>query len=176
MGKSRTRKKSKKSLPPAVSKQVTNIATDYIRQWTQRELSKIQTQANPVCVPYKNGYMVGLYRVVINPNKTCDLLDHNREFVHRFENKVSAILYAIYYTKKQYYRADQIVYWNSEINKNYTDSLFLRRGIEKARKNQDYDAVDIRQSRLEIAENKLNLAREHISKIHKTAKYYKVWE
>lgn len=176
MAKSRTRKKSKNRTPPAVTKQITNIATDYITQWTRRELGKIQTQASTICVPTKNGYLVGLYRIQINPNKTCDVLDHNQEFVHRFENKVSAVLYAIHTIKKQYYQADQILYWDREINKCYTDSQSLRRAIEVAVKRKDFASVDIRQSRLEVAETRLNLAREHISKIHKTAKYNKVWE
>lgn len=176
MAKSRTRKKSKNRTPPAVTKQITNIATEYITQWTKRELGKIQTQSNTICVPTKNGYLVGLYRIQINPNKTCDVLDHNQEFVHTFENKISAVLYAIHTIKKQYYQADQILYWDREINKNYTDIRSLRRAMEVAVKRKDFASVDIRQSRLEIAESKLNLAREHISKIHKTAKYNKVWE
>jgi hypothetical protein len=176
MARSRTRKKSKPHAPSAVSTQITNVASDYITRWTRRELAKIQTQPTPVCVPTRTGYLVGLFKITINPNRTCDVLDHNKEFVHRFENKVSAILFAIYSIKKQYYHSDQILQWDKEINKNYTDSLTLRRGIESAKKRKDFVLVDIKQSRLEIAENKLNLAREHISKIHKTAKYNKVWE
>ncbi len=176
MAKSRTRKKSKLQRQPAVTRQFVNLATDYIKQWTQKELAKIQTQENPVCVPIKNGYLVGRYKLLVNANKTCDVLDHNQEFVHRFENKISAVLWSIYSTKRQYYQADEIVRWDTEINKNYTDSLTLRRCLEKARERKDYVTADIKQSRLEIAETRLNLAREHISKIHKTAKYYKVWE
>ena len=175
MARSRTRKKSKPRTAPSATNQIVNIATDYISQWTKRELGKIQAQAKPICVPVKNGYLVGLYKIHINSNRTCDVLDHNREFVHRFENKISAVLYSIYTTKKQYYQADQILYWDREINKCYTDSLSLRRAIEVAAKRKDFTSVDIRQSRLEVAETKLNLARERISKIHKTAKFNKIW-
>jgi hypothetical protein len=54
--------------------------------------------------------------------------------------------------------------------------LNLRRIIEGARQRKDYVTVDSRQPRLEIAEARLTFARDKISKLHKTAKYYKVWE
>ena len=168
----------RKSANPATHeiRAVSNAATDYIKQWTTRELGKIQQESNPVCIPVKNGYRIGLYHLTVQANKTCDVLDHNKDFVHRFENKVSAILFTIYTIKQKYYNADQILLWDSEINKSYTDMLSLRNTIEKARQRGDYVTVDTRMPRLEIAESRLNLARDKISKIHKTAKYYKIWE
>jgi hypothetical protein len=56
------------------------------------------------------------------------------------------------------------------------DTLALRHGIEQARRRRDYDTVDIKNSRLEIAESLLNLARDRILKMHRTGKYNKVWE
>jgi len=176
MGKSRTKRKSAKKTGPAIPRELTNVATDYIKQWTDRELGKMQTQAIvPLCVPVKNGYRIGLYQLKINPNKTCDVMDPNQEFVHRFEDKISAILYAIYVSKRQYWKSDEILLCDQEINKCYTDVTNLRYTIEQAQKRKDYVTVDTRLCRLELAETRLNLAREHISKIHKTAKYNKVW-
>lgn len=176
MARSRTRKKFV-SPPKSQIRNLTNAATDYIKQWTERELGKLHvSEKSPVCIPVKNGYRIGLYHLHINQNKTCDVLDHNREFVHRFENKISAILYSIYTIKKQYWIADQIVYWNQEINKNYTDMLSLRHGIASARRRKDFFGVDIRMSRLEISETKLTFARNKILGIHRTAKLNKVWE
>jgi hypothetical protein len=54
--------------------------------------------------------------------------------------------------------------------------LSLRNIIEKARQRKDYVTVDTRMPRLEVAETKLTLARDKILKMHKTAKYYKIWE
>jgi hypothetical protein len=176
MARSRTRKKSVRP-PNSQIRKLTNVATDYIKQWTERELGKLRvTQPSPVCIPVNNGYRIGLYHVHINPNKTCDVLDHNREFVHRFESKISAILYTIYTIKRQYWTADQILCCDREINKHYMDVLSLRNSIEKAKQRKDYIIVDTRISRLEIAEGLLNLARDRILKMHKTAKYYKIWE
>lgn len=56
------------------------------------------------------------------------------------------------------------------------DVLSLRNSIEKAKQRKDYITVDTRISRLEVAESLLNLARDRILKMHKTAKYYKIWE
>jgi len=66
--------------------------------------------------------------------------------------------------------------WDTEINKNYTDVLSLRRAVTGAIKINDYDLADIRQSRLEIAQSRLENARNKISNLHKQAKYNKVWE
>ncbi len=175
MAKSHTRKKSTKK--PKPFQQIANLATDYIKQWTERELGKLHGNGQaPVCIPVKNGYRVGLYFLQINQNKTCDVYDHNREFVHRFESKISGILYTIYTIKYHYWKADQILQWDCEINKNYADMINLRHGIEQAIKRKDFIAVDIKRSRLEIAETKLKFARDKISKMHNTAKYNKVWE
>ena len=176
MVKSPTRKKFNNN-HPVIPRAVSNVAADYIKQWTNRELGRIQTEeVKTVCVPVKNGYRIGLYHLHINPNKTCDVLDPNGEFVHRFENKISAILYTIYTIKQRYWIADNILQLNTEINKNYTDMLSLRRCIDQARLRKDFVAVDIKQNRLEIAEAQLNLFRGKIQQIHRTAKINKVWE
>jgi hypothetical protein len=175
MAKSHTRKKYAKPPRRDIPQEVTQAA-DYIKQWTTRELGKIQhTESSPVCVPVKNGYKIGLYTLTVYPNKTCDVYDPNGEFIHRFETKISAILYTIYTIKKKYWIADDLLNLSTEINKNYTDMLSLRSSIDQATHRKDYVAVDIRQNRLEIAEFQLKLARDKILKIHKTAKYNKVW-
>jgi hypothetical protein len=179
MAKSPTRKKFVKQ-PKRPQQEIpneVNAVTDYIKRWTNRELAKIQEEETaPICIPTNDGYRVGQYRLKVHANKTCDVLDHNLEFVHRFEGKISAILYVIYTLKRRYYQADEILELSLEINKCYTDMLSFRWGVEQARQRKDYIAVDNRQARLEIAENRLNIARDRISKIHKTAKYYKIWE
>jgi hypothetical protein len=176
MVKSHTQKKFAKPANKEI-KAVSNAATDYIKQWTTRELGKLQQDhASPLCIPVKNGYRIGLYHLTVNPNKTCDVYNHNKEFVHRFETKISAILYTIYTIKKHYWTADEILMWDREINKCYTDMVNLRRIVDGAKQRKDYVTVDTRVPRLEIAETRLNLARDKISKLHKTAKYYKIWE
>jgi hypothetical protein len=177
MVKSRTQKKFNKKLPTATLTDLTNVTTDYIKHWTNQEIGRLQREENKIlCIPTKNGYRVGLYNLTVYPNKTCEVRDRNRELVHCFESKISAILFAIYTIKKNYWTADELLLWDREINKNYVDMLNLRRIIQEARKRKDYVIVDSRNARLEIAETKLDFARDKISKLHKTAKYYKVWE
>ena len=176
MVKSHTRKKSAKPVNPQVAKEIDQV-TDYIKRWTTRELGKIQHEEHtPVCIPINNGYRIGSYKLIVNPNKTCDVNDSHNVLIHRFENKISAILYTIYTIKCKFWIADNILHLNQEINKNYTDMIFYRHAVELACKRQDYIAVDVKQTRLDIAEKRLTLAREQIVQIHKTAKFNKVWE
>jgi hypothetical protein len=179
MAKSRTRKKSAKpkdNMPQDVSHVVDQV-TDYIKLWTNRELGKLQLNHDTsICIPIKNGYRIGLYRVDIHPNHTCDVVAPQGNIVHRFENKVSAVLYTIYTIKQKYRTADNIIALDKEINKNYIDSLALRRGIERARKQRDYVSVDIKTARLDEAEKKLALARQDLVSVHRVAKFAKVWQ
>jgi len=161
-------------MPPAVSEFV-DQAAGYITYWTTKELARI-SQSAPLCIPLKNGYRVGLYTLIVNKNKTCEVQDPNREFVHTFDNKISAILYAVYLMKNNIRKANEIIALDKEINKNYTDVLAMQSSQRRARTKKDYEIVDIRQSRLEIAQKQLEIAQDKILKIHTHAKYNKVWE
>jgi hypothetical protein len=178
MVKSYTRKKfAKKTKQITPVQQISAAATSYIKHWTQKELSRLQENRDTsVCIPTKDGYKIGLYTLKVYPNKICDVYNRNNELVHTFESKVSAVLYTIYTIKHQYYSADEILRLDAVINKNYTDMLTLRRGIEFARKQQDFFALDVRQTKLEIAEAELTHAREKMAKLHRHAKFAKVWQ
>jgi hypothetical protein len=169
-------KKKAPNKPPDQVTQLINQTTDYIKQWTQRELGRIQEDQNTsICIPTNTGYKIGLYNLRVNPNKTCELFDRNSELVHVFESKISAILYTIYTIKRRYRDADNILRIDTEINKHYTDMLTLRRGIARATLEKDYIALDSRHNRLEIAERELAIARAKMMQIHRTAKLNKVW-
>ena len=175
MGKSSIKKRYNKVPPELV--QTIDFAADYIKSWTNREIGRIRTSnQTPVIIPTNNGYRVGNYRLHVLQNKTCEVYNAHGDLMHSFDSKVSAVLFTIYTTKCHYRGADEILLWDKEINKHYTDVLSLRRGVERAVKLKDYESADIRQSRLEIARNKLDFARVKISKIHMQAKYNKVWE
>ena len=180
MVKSHTRKKfAKKPNQPSAHEitQVTDLTTAYIKHWTRNELGKLQENRDTsICIPVKNGYKIGLYNLKVHTNKTCDVIDANGELVHTFDNKINAVLYTIYTIKRRYWVSDEILALDKEINKNYVDALTLRRGIELARANKDYFKVDVKQARLEIAEKKLELFKDKMAGIHRTAKLAKVWE
>ena len=162
-------------MPPHVAQELDKV-TDYIKHWTLHELDRMQRQsAAPICIPIKNGYRIGLYTLRLN-NRRCEVNNSNNELVHTFEDKRSAVLYTIYTIRQQYKRADSILKLDTEINKNYTDILAWRNHMISAAKRKDFDTVDIRRSRLEIAEKALEQARFEISKIYLTAKYNKIWD
>lgn len=176
MAKSPIRKKSDKKLDPIVNQAIKDT-TNYIKQWTLSELGKIQKeQHNPVCVQTDTGYRVGLYKLELNPDQTCALYNVNSELMHVFESKLSAIIYTIYTIKHRYKDAAEILQLDTEINKNYTDVVILQRQIRRAKETKQFDVMDIRQARLDNAQERLFLARNRISKIHKYAKYNKIWE
>jgi len=176
MAKSRTKRKSAKDRMPQEVSQMVDLAADYIQHWTRNELHRIQSGNAPICIPIKSGYLIGTYTLRTYSNKKCDVFDNTANLVHTFEDKRSAVLYTIYTIKRQYKAADNIRNLDIEINKNYTDTQAWRNHIAKARKRRDYDTVDIRTSRLEIAEKDLELARNEISKIYLAAKYNKIWD
>lgn len=181
MARSRTRKKSAKNTTPVqfpadVEKQIASTA-EKIKRWTKAELVKIQREKNETtCVQTKDGYKIGLYILRVYPNKTCDVLNQYNELIHRFDCKISAILFTIYRIKCQHTKANEILVLDKEINKNYTDMCSLRKTLDSATRLKDYFRADVCQARLDIAEKRLELAKNKISKIHKTGKYNKVWE
>lgn len=157
-------------------KEAITCATDKIKNWTRRRLSDYEANKNPVCIPTNNGYTIGLYKLHVYPNKTCDVYNRHNELVHVFDNKVNAVLYTIYTIKRNLDLANEILEIDETINRNYTDMLLLRRSISCAIKQKDFFAVDARQARLTLVEQRLQLARDRMARIHLIAKHAKIWQ
>lgn len=174
MAKLHTSKKSN-NIHPDVARELHQV-TDYIKQWTDKELADLHTNRTPICIPVKGGYKIGLYNLRTFPNKMCEVWNHNNELVHAFKDKVSAVLYTIYTIKNKHWIADDILRLDREINKNYSDVLTMRRFIESARKRNEHEHADIREARLHTAETKLTYAQAKMQDIHRRAKLAKVWE
>lgn len=176
MAKSRTPKKSAKIVDPDALLLI-NGFTSYVKHWTNAELGKLHANGDAsICIPTNNGYKIGLYKLVVYPNKTCAVFDAGGAIIHTFESKISAVIYTIYTIKRRYSSADQLIALDKEINKNYMDMLALRRGLTRARKLQDYVSVDIKQARLDDAEMQFNRAKSNILAMHNSAKFNKVWQ
>lgn len=177
MVKSHTKRKSNNQtvyIPPQVSREIDQAARQ-IKRWTNRELDVLQKQKTPVCIPTETGYRIGYFVLRVNTNKTCDLMDADLYPIHTFGDKVSAVLYAIYTIKGNYSVATNILQLDKDINKNYTDIMFMRRCLEAARKRKEYNVVDVKQARITQAQHRLKLAEQELSAIHRTAKINKVW-
>ena len=129
-----------------------------------------------MCIKIKGGYKVGLYRLTVHADKTCVVYSPNDELINIFDNSVSAILYCTFMIKLKFNIADKLLALDKEINKNYIDVLALKRTIRLAVQKKDYETVDIRNARLEIAQQQLTFARESVSKIYRHAKYNKIWD
>lgn len=179
MARSRTRKryakKEKVYVPPEVKKEI-DLTTQRIKQWTRNELGLLQqNQDTSICIPTSYGYKIGLFKLKTFPNKTCEVWDRNEELVHTFGDKVSAVLYTIYTIKHNFHTAKEILYLDTQINKNYTDTLNLRRRIKSAAASKDYFTVDVKAARLEAAQRKLTECQHRLKALHRTAKIKKVW-
>lgn len=162
-------------MPPEARQEVDAVA-DYIKNWTHRELAKLQHQERkPICIPTNTGYKIGLYSLVVHSNKTCDLLDANKQLVHTFNTKISAVLYTLYTIRNSLNKAREIIELDCEINKHYADIKALRHRQNVAKIRKEYDIFDIRAARLDIITQKLELAQNKLSKIRLHAKYNKVW-
>jgi hypothetical protein len=172
MAKSSTRKKSSKTQVYPELKEMTDIAANYIKHWTEKELLKYNSS---VCIPIKNGYRIGLYKILSNNVKMWDVLNGHGDIIHSFDSKVSAVLYTIYTIKRRYKTADRLVHLDTELNKHYMDIMSTRNVMEKCRKNKDYEAYDIRRSRLDSSEKMFEIVKNDISEMHRVAKFNKVW-
>ena len=180
---SKTKAKAKssksKTSPVAVSK-ITEIdaekATRQIKNWTTQEITHLhRVDRTPVCVPTSDGYRIGLYKLNCQDNR-YRLYDANQTFVHEFDSKASAVLYAIFSIKNNVVKAAEILDLDQDINKNYMDMVMLSRRIAGLQRQNDWMGAEIREYRLEIAERRLEALRDKISKIHRSAKYNKIWD
>lgn len=178
MVKSHTKRKSSNQdvyVPPEVSREI-DQTTRRIKRWTNKELGSLQQQKTPICIPTETGYRIGHFVLRVYPNKTCDVTDADHYLIHSFRDKISAVLYAIYTIKGNYTVANNILFLDKEINKNYTDIVFMRRCAEAARKRKEYNVADVRQARIAQSEHRLRIAEQELSAIRTTAKINKVWE
>jgi hypothetical protein len=173
-------KSSKPKTPPMSAQKITDIdaekATRQIKNWTTQEITHLhKVNRTPVCVPTSDGYRIGLYKLNCQDNR-YRLYDANQTFVHEFDSKASAVLYAIFSIKNNVVKAAEILDLDQDINKNYMDVVMLSRRITGLQRQNDWTGAEIREYRLEIAERRLEALRDKISKIHRSAKYNKIWD
>lgn len=181
-GKSTTTKKSKPNYKTKLTKaqnaevkQVVDIAASYITNWTKTELGKIQV-ATPVCVPIKNGYMVGTYRATQLPNQQWQVLDGNGELVHCFYHKRSAILYCLYMCKSKFMAAGEVLTLDREFTKQDMDLRVYKYNLDRAILRKDYFTVDRLVARIELSTKRREVAEDNLTKTFNRAKYYKIWD
>jgi hypothetical protein len=173
-------KSLKTKTPPALAPKITEIdaekATRQIKNWTTQEITHLhKVDRTPVCVPTSDGYRIGLYKLNCQDNR-YRLYDASQIFVHEFDSKASAVLYAIFSIKNNVIKAAEILDLDQDINKNYMDVVMLSRRITGLQRQNDWTGAEIREYRLEIAQRRLEALRDKISKIHRSAKYNKIWD
>lgn len=183
MDASSTKRKSNndQDLPTTITKnqfdQLVNITAEYITKWTQIELKRISQDSKlPVCWPIPGGgYHIGHDRILPDSG-AWRRHDSHREISQLFAEKQSAIFYSLLMQIGYPKIADKIAKYDNEVLKLESNIVYYNRGLENAIKNKDSAKIHIQGSRLDDARLRLRIAKEHLQKTLKMAKYLKVWD
>lgn len=172
MAKSFTRKDK---VNPGQVEHVTDLASQYVRQWTRVEAQKLTMQI-PCILPTKSGFQVGKYSV----KKNCDTWTiHNcfDELVETFTSKQSAVTYCILYQVNRFTLAQQLLGQDIKLNKLTQDQFNYVHRKTRAVAAHDTFTIDVIESRIAETHSLMLLARVDLEKTLNKAKYLKgIWE
>lgn len=175
--KSKTKKKKAPiNLKPTEVSVLSNLATEYISQWTKAELQKLQQSPAPLCIPINNGYLIGKYTVQQLPTQQWQVRDQHGEILHSFYHKLGAVFYAVYQSKNHLVAAQQLLALDREFTKHDNDIRIYKHTINRANLAKDYFTIDRVTSRLDISTKKREIAEDNLTKTFNRAKYYKIWD
>lgn len=155
---------------------VARMTTEYLKYWTDQELKRLAIEENvPVCLSVgNNGYIVGKFHVEKLHGDCWRVYDQNKELVHDFGHKLSAIFYCLSDHKNKHSLANQILQRDNEVCKLQSDVDNYMYTIRISRKKNDYFKVDLANNRYIQATIQLKQASEELEKTLNTAKYLKV--
>jgi len=158
------------------AEQIISYTTDYISRWTQRELSKIRINNLPACWPLAGGgYIIGRDRIV--PEQGCwRRYNQFNEGSHIFAEKQAAIFYSLLNQVGYGTTADSLLKYDGEVRRLENNLVHYEYSLENAIKNKDCFKIGVYGARFDDARIFLNVAREQLQKIIKSAKYLKVWD
>lgn len=163
-----------------VTKQVIDhavkITTDYLKNWTTKEIKRLALQENvPVFLPIGNhGYFIGRFRLNLLEANCYEVLDHNNELIHQFCRKQSAIFYCIARQANKSQIADKLLKIDVNVGKLESDRKYYEIARIKSSKKKDYFKVDLLTARSFDTELKLNEAIQELEKTINIAKYLQV--
>ena len=170
--KSSTTKKSSNLTKAQAIEGAAQIATEYIKNWTKKELIRLQTDKNPICIPINNGYLVGRF-ILANVEHSWQVSDSSRKIIHNFQHKLSAMLYATYTSKNQFVQADNLLMLDLEFSKHTNDIFSYKHHIARVLKSKNYDTYDALTARLNLSIMKLSVVEKKLKKAQNCAKYSK---
>ncbi len=127
----------KKSELKKAQKEFANFGTQYIQNWTKKELKKYINK--PVVIPHgEYGFFIGPYKVQgITPEcweitSRCD-----DRFSYIFINKLAAILYCMYSVNQKYNLASELLEIDTKLGRLSTDLKHYEFSLKNAQKKGD---------------------------------------
>lgn len=178
MAKSRTTKKRIKRMAykMAEAQVVENLLNYYLTWWTKQEIQNLVQQGSLIIIPLENdGLQVAHFTIMPN-NKTWIVKNSRSSRLLHFNEKLCALFYCLYEHKKMYQSSAELLLQDTLLGKLESDEQFYRHKYTIALKKQDSFKQDLWQARLSYTTPHVNLAREHLQKMIKRAKYIKIWD
>jgi hypothetical protein len=175
-GTSITEKRYNKVAKDLVKDLSIDLATTYIKRWTQQQLNKYAKQ--PVVIPINNhGFLVGHYKIQKSKESLLwSVQHHNGDVVKNFNNKQSAIYYCLCDIKRYYNLARDISNNDTLVYRAQSNMLCTIKTIDRARKKKDYFKVDVLNNKLIEHQLQFDTAKSLLEKSLRLAKYYKIWD
>lgn len=153
-----------------------DLAVAYIKIWAREKAMDSLRSRTPIIVPTKNGYRVGKFTVLPNPNATWRVLNGVGEKVSDFAWKSSAVAYCLLEHIGRYLQSRQIKNLDRQMMKFEIDLIFYKKSMENSAKRNDHRRSEFVYNRYLQAHAQFELARNNLEKSLKSTKYLKVWD
>jgi hypothetical protein len=181
MAKSSTQKKSKnkKNIPTVQDiEKFVDQTVDYIKTWQSKELKPLLTKTDtsvPICIPIKNGYVVGNHMIKKMSENLWHLTKSNSEMIYVFSSQSSAISYSLCEQRRRLKLAKEILESDSKIVDCNAKLQHYRVRLASAAKKKDDWQRDFSSIMLATAEVELVEAKYRLQKSLNLTKYFKLW-
>lgn len=179
MARSSIEKKAKKKFDPRdieLVEQVTDIAAQYVYEWTsQRVDNLLRKDAKPLIVPTNNGYYIGRYLVKTQKNQ-WHIYENRIDNIKKLSYRNSAIAFTVYLHLGQFHKANDIAELDFRVSKLELDLCHYLHRLKKASKSRDIPKVLILESRINETKLRLEVEKKRLEKTLNSAKYLKVWD
>jgi hypothetical protein len=153
-------------------------AISSIHRWTKIQFNNIKSQEKlPVCWSAGNNRLIiGNYYVEKITDRAWRVKDHNREFVHDFVSKPSAVFYSLCMQVNQIPLSHKLLKHDNQLGLLEADFSFLKIRYKKAQEKKDLFYLQLYAAKLTQNLAQQKAARLLLEKTLRSAKYLKLWE
>lgn len=154
------------------------IAVKSMHRWAKAQLTSIkQEQKLPLCLELGPALLaVGEYRIEKLSENVWRVKDSNKEFVHDFISRPSAVFYAVCMQTNQIPLSHKILKHDNQLGLLESDCSLLRVRFKQAQKKKDGFYTQLYAAKLAQNIAQKREARLLLEKTLRSAKYLKLWE